>query len=226
MQDEVITTSVELPAAKATMLRAGMRLPFRATHLPGFDAKFYWCRVLSCSITPVAAGERYRLTLELAPTGASIAYSVACRAIGVGVTDAGTYEGNHSNITQAPGNLFYLRGGLTYPEEPEIGFEGAWHFPIFDDDAAGDSVGNRARVIVAGGGTLTITVADYEATHTFWAELRYSNTAYHDSWTGLAPGAHVFTIPDDEHCFHFVDIGDDSGAGGKWQFVSWEWEPA
>lgn len=73
-QDEVISTSVELPAAKATMLRAGMRVPFRATHLPGYDVAdtYYWMRVLSCSITPIAAGERYRLTLELAPTGDTV----------------------------------------------------------------------------------------------------------------------------------------------------------
>jgi hypothetical protein len=68
-QDETITTSVELPAAKATQLRAGMRVPFKATHLPGYETDSAWCRVLSVSITPVAAGERYRLTLELAPTG-------------------------------------------------------------------------------------------------------------------------------------------------------------
>ena len=50
------------------MIRAGMRVPFRATHLPGFDSEtFVWCRVLSCSVTPIAAGERYRLTLELTP---------------------------------------------------------------------------------------------------------------------------------------------------------------
>lgn len=78
-QDEVITTSVELPAAKATMLRAGMRVPFKATHLPGYEESS-WCRVLSCSVTPIAAGERYRLTLELtngrvqvAPTSSQIA---------------------------------------------------------------------------------------------------------------------------------------------------------
>jgi hypothetical protein len=83
VQDEVITTSVELPAAKATMLRAGMRVPFRATHLPGYNTAdtFYWCRVLSCSITPIAAGERYRLTLELAPTGATNSGPVVYRPL-------------------------------------------------------------------------------------------------------------------------------------------------
>lgn len=67
-QDLVITASVELPAAKATMLRAGMRVQFRATHLPAFE-DFRWCRVLSCAVTPVAAGDRYRLKLELVPVG-------------------------------------------------------------------------------------------------------------------------------------------------------------
>lgn len=70
-QDEIITTSVELPAAKATMIRAGMRVKFRATHLPGYSGTPTWCRVLSCSVSPVAAGERYRLTLEVSPMAES-----------------------------------------------------------------------------------------------------------------------------------------------------------
>jgi len=69
-QDERITTTVEVPAALATQLKAGMRIEFKATHLPGLSA-FTWCRILSAAPTPIAAGERYRIALELAvPAGA------------------------------------------------------------------------------------------------------------------------------------------------------------
>lgn len=68
-QDRVVVTVVELPKGKATMLRAGMRVPFKATHMPALSSQFYWLRVLSCMIEPAANGERYRLSLELGPTG-------------------------------------------------------------------------------------------------------------------------------------------------------------
>lgn len=145
-------------------------------------------------------------------------------------TEAGTYEGNHSNITQSPGNLFYLRPGLVYPLVPEIGFAGQWYFPVYVDDAAGDATQNIVRIIVAGSGTLTITVAEYAGgPHTFNWVLSYvsgGNPFSEDSGGGLGVGSHDFTIPDDEHCYHYIDFGDDTLArGGKWQFVSWQWAP-
>ena len=42
-----------------------MLIPFKATHLPGLSA-FVDCRVLMAAPTPIAAGERYRIALELA----------------------------------------------------------------------------------------------------------------------------------------------------------------
>jgi hypothetical protein len=69
--DERIMTTVELPAAKATMLRAGMRVRFKATHLEGYGDQFYNCRVLECMVSPVAAGTRYRLSLVLQGPGAA-----------------------------------------------------------------------------------------------------------------------------------------------------------
>jgi len=67
-QDERITTTVELPAGKATMIRAGMRVQFKASHLPGYE-DWVWMRVLTCAIKPVAAATRYQLTLELQGPG-------------------------------------------------------------------------------------------------------------------------------------------------------------
>lgn len=66
--DERITTKVRLPKGKASMLRAGMRVPFKATHLPGYTSS-RWMRVLSVTISPVGAGEHYDLDLELQGPG-------------------------------------------------------------------------------------------------------------------------------------------------------------
>lgn len=66
--DERITAAVELPKGKATMLRAGMRVQVKATHLDGYTS-WRWLRVLSCTVSPVASGERYKLTLELQGPG-------------------------------------------------------------------------------------------------------------------------------------------------------------
>ena len=66
-QHHVISTTVLVPRGKATMIRAGMRIPVRATHLPGYEG-WTWLRILSCVVSPVASGERYRLSLEMVPT--------------------------------------------------------------------------------------------------------------------------------------------------------------
>jgi hypothetical protein len=63
--DERVRLSVVLPAAKATMIRAGMRVRVKATHLEGYGDQFYWMRVLSCAVKPQDAGTRYRLALVL-----------------------------------------------------------------------------------------------------------------------------------------------------------------
>jgi hypothetical protein len=113
-QDETISTTVELPAAKATMLRAGMRVPFRATHLPGFDdGEFHWCRVLSVSITPIAAGTQYRLSLELAPTGATYAGVYPGAAFGALLVSQGWATLGYQTDGDSPANGWYV--------EPTVG---------------------------------------------------------------------------------------------------------
>jgi hypothetical protein len=67
-QDERVTATVRLPKGKATMIRAGMRVPVLATHWPGLTT-WQWLRVLSCAVTPHESGDYYDLALELAPTG-------------------------------------------------------------------------------------------------------------------------------------------------------------
>ena len=69
VEDERIATIVVLPVGKATMLRAGMRVQFRATHLSGYRDEFRWVRVLSCTVSPISAGRQYKLALELQGPG-------------------------------------------------------------------------------------------------------------------------------------------------------------
>lgn len=99
-QDERITTTVELPRAIATKLRAGMMVRFKATHFPGYTS-FRYCRVLSCSPKPVAAGARYRLALELEKAGTgTLSYAFTATT-----TDRGqsTAEGYSSNTLDTSG---------------------------------------------------------------------------------------------------------------------------
>lgn len=66
--DERIPTKVRLPKGKATMLRAGMRVQFKGTHLPGYTS-YRWMRVLSVTVSPAGAGEFYDLAIELQGPG-------------------------------------------------------------------------------------------------------------------------------------------------------------
>jgi hypothetical protein len=63
-QDEIVTTTVRVPATKATMIRAGMRILVKATHLPGWEL-FGFARILKCQVAPAAIGNFYDLTLTL-----------------------------------------------------------------------------------------------------------------------------------------------------------------
>jgi hypothetical protein len=88
--DERIIAKVRLPKGKATMLRAGMRVRFKATHLPGYT-DWRWMRVLSVSIQPVGVGDQYDLGLEL--QGPGVAAPVAPAALGF----IGSFEGGWPN---------------------------------------------------------------------------------------------------------------------------------
>lgn len=67
-QYETCETKVRLSAANATQIRAGMRVQVKLTHIPGWD-DWLWCRVLACTVSPVAAGSMYDLALTLTPVG-------------------------------------------------------------------------------------------------------------------------------------------------------------
>ena len=64
-EDRIITT-VRLPSSKVTFIKRGMRIRFRATHLPGYESEV-WLRVLRCSVANDSEqlDSAYLLTLEL-----------------------------------------------------------------------------------------------------------------------------------------------------------------
>ena len=62
-ESDRIETAVWLPAAKVNWIKAGMRLQFKASHLPGYE-DFVWLRVLRRGVAQVSE-EFYKLTLEL-----------------------------------------------------------------------------------------------------------------------------------------------------------------
>jgi len=233
-EDDLISVSIKVPAAQVNDIRHGQLVDVRFQHLPGYADLFTPMRVLRRTVIQEDEGGTgyYRLQLELSASGRTPTtppISAACSGLGIAITAAGTYEGNHSATTQEPGNLFYFKPGLSTPVVPTVGFAGVWNFPVYVDDAAGDASENQVRILVAGSGTLTVELATYTGgPHVFEGELWYGPLAgdIHETYSGIATGAREYSIPADEHCYHWIELGDDGTAtGGKWQFVSWTWAP-
>ena len=67
--DEVIKTTITLPASRVTQLRAGMRVAFKATHEPNYE-DFRYLRVMSATYQQI--GRRYEVALELQGPGAEV----------------------------------------------------------------------------------------------------------------------------------------------------------
>jgi hypothetical protein len=119
--DERITTTVELPAAKATMIRAGMRVQFKATHLVGYTT-WQYLRVLECKVTPIAAGTRYRLSLVLQGSGATAGGGPPF----TGDAFAGFLKRYDQDDPTSPEDFLYVYSGDQAPpsgwyEEPTVG---------------------------------------------------------------------------------------------------------
>ena len=62
-EEDRIRTAIRLPAARVNFVRHGMRVQFKATHLPGYES-FSWLRVLRSTIKQDSEVE-YLVTLEL-----------------------------------------------------------------------------------------------------------------------------------------------------------------
>lgn len=75
-EEDVVTTSVLLPRAQAGLILAGMRVQFKATHLPGYE-DFVWLRCISRNV--VEESEDFiRLNLDLTTGGGSTPEVIAC----------------------------------------------------------------------------------------------------------------------------------------------------
>jgi hypothetical protein len=62
-EEDVITTTITVPAASVNLLMQGMRVQFKAVHLPGYE-DFVWVRALNRSVVQVSE-EFYTIKLEL-----------------------------------------------------------------------------------------------------------------------------------------------------------------
>jgi hypothetical protein len=94
-QEERVETAVNLPAALATQLRAGMLVPYKATHQPGYEAP-KWMRCVAARAEPVGDGTRYDVGLTLLGTGRGVAR--ACSVIPV------DFLTGHPSLTATVGN--------------------------------------------------------------------------------------------------------------------------
>lgn len=65
-EDERIETAIIVPAAQAHLVRAGMRIPLKLTHIPRL-VDYTDCRILSRGLSPLGDGAFYRIPLTLEP---------------------------------------------------------------------------------------------------------------------------------------------------------------
>jgi hypothetical protein len=240
-QDHRITTSVQLPKEIATLIRTGMRIRFRATHLPGYSAEFQWCRVLSCTPRPIAAGSKYELALELSKSTGT--FSMACSLIGVSVLADGNYAPLLAGAptSRADGLVEYWRSGLTFAPldnmYPVPSAPGHWHYGVYNSgghDQAGGDVGNHLFIYTTGPGTITVHTVNVggpamqlTAKLRGWDSVASGYLTVISSQSGIGPGADItFTVPADGACYHLVDIIDNNTPGSGWGFSGYSWSNA
>jgi hypothetical protein len=139
-EEDRITTAIRLPAEKVNFVREGMRVRFRATHLPGYEGPYSWLRVLKRTIKQDSEVE-YLVTLELGtgpstpssgaqPAGAATMYGWADNDVDWYIN--GTFIGNNSagdnNFQRpVPGGVIVagdnvLAARITNGVEPATGF--------------------------------------------------------------------------------------------------------
>lgn len=113
-EEDRITTAIRLPAAKVNFVREGMRVRFRATHLPGYES-YVWQRVMKRTIKQDSETE-YLVTLEL-----STGPSVVTGAFVQDATNATIGQGIDVILEQdpTPGNL--LVAFLLIRSDPPVG---------------------------------------------------------------------------------------------------------
>lgn len=134
-EEDRIRTAIRLPAAKVNWVREGMRVRFRASHLPGYE-DFVYLRVLRRTIKQDSE-EEYLVTLELG-TGPSEPEVVGGNLLAIRCDDQGvasyfelslvaTVDGNPVTLIPNGATWKYLIGAPGHTS----GFEA----PGFDDSA-------------------------------------------------------------------------------------------
>jgi hypothetical protein len=246
--DEVITTTIDLPDNKATSIRAGMRVPFKATHEPGYE-EFRYLRVMSANPTPY--GNRYKIKLELqGPGEAAPPPPWTCPLdSGIVATESKVYENLGSATTDDDGVIWYTNSNQTYfgvsslPGWSYIDgplpntLSNGLGFPDYSPsgDAGGSSVVSTVAFILAGGaGTVTSHWGLYvgAGSNVVW-EIVYRDAstpdASQDSGTFAVTGetTHVIDVPDlpgdAVSCYRMVRyvIGTPGGSGARFRDLEW-----
>jgi len=141
-EEDVITTTVQLPAAKVNFIMQGMRVQFKASHLPGYT-DFVWARVLNRSVQQVSE-EFYDVKMELSV--------VTCWSLigeGYDYGDAPLNLTPTWDTTPAPGDV--MLGFGTSSVTPVDGLPAGW-VDLGQSDGALSFVSVGAYAKVAGAG--------------------------------------------------------------------------
>ena len=109
-EDDIITTSFIVPLAKVNFLMQGMRVQFRASHLPGYEA-FSWFRALNRTVKQVSE-EFYEIKMDLVPIAAAAA-PPSCAVQVAGMTTL--FDGGTMGAYGPPGTGDHLSTPVTVP---------------------------------------------------------------------------------------------------------------
>lgn len=150
-EEDVIVTSINVPAAKVNHLREGMYVQFKATHLPGYET-YTWLRVLNRTVeqlTDDQSRDTYRIRLELSPGEGGAAAPVvppgsSASAVLYQPINTQTGEYNRSNVIVFQSTGDYPGSG--YSSSPTTGLL-----------TITTVLSNYTQVVVGGTGTLDIT---------------------------------------------------------------------
>ena len=231
-EEDVITTSVILPAAKVNFLMQGMRVQFKATHLPGYT-DYTYLRLLNRSVRQLSE-EFYEVKCELSSAGAPGLPGEACVS-DYEETPAGFYPPLNTNITDSDAVVYWGRPGTPAPFVPTPGHVGGTHFPEYgaggSPDYQGDCTLAYFRIMVVGDGTLEIETAQYGGSgRALTATLVHQDPAETTDESQSGTTGDTFTFNVSTHggtsCIHYVDISDTGAVcGGKFGFAGATWTP-
>lgn len=232
---------IEVPRSKASQVRAGMRVQFRASHWPGYE-EWTWGRILKATHIELPGrgglvpegGYRIHVELDIGLPAAAAPGDCAAEA-----TPSGTYPPLNGEITDADGVVYYGSVGDPTPEVPTPGHTGGWPFPDYgtggSPDYAGDCATAKIVLIVVGAGTISVETAQYTQPRNLTATLLHRHTGDPDptldeTQTGVAGDTFDFTVSTHggTECIHWVDVRESEGGscGDKFGFAGATWVSA